>query len=301
MGYSSYQNPYGYGPGHGYEVSNQNPYAYGVGYGYGTRNPNPYAYGSVHGYETRNPYSDGPGRGYRGYCLSDILRAVSLRILPKVRSVSNLLPPIPPKIEDCMGSVVVVVVVVVRMALLMPKINRIVIKVALKGKKSSSKIWEIVGKVPGVESVAFAGQDKNHVVVIGDGIDSVELTVLLRKKVGSAELVRVGPVEYGGDGRMQIPVWGYSSYQNQNEYGPGHGYEVSNQNPYAYGVRYGYETRNPDPYAYGLVQGQGYQTRNPYADGPDHGIRFPLEANHDLSGEPWRWVAVLVSPEVWIA
>ncbi|KAG5545858.1 hypothetical protein RHGRI_018124 [Rhododendron griersonianum] len=113
-----------------------------------------------------------------------------------------------------------------------------------------------------VESVAFAGQDKNHVVVIGDGIDSVELTVLLRKKVGSSELVSVGPVEYGGDGKMQIPVLGYSSYQNPYGYGPGHGYEVSNQNLYA-------DAKNQNPYAYGSVH--GYETRNPYVDGPGHG------------------------------
>ncbi|XP_058218091.1 uncharacterized protein LOC131329053 isoform X3 [Rhododendron vialii] len=140
--------------------------------------------------------------------------------------------------------------------------QRVVIKVALKGKKSRSKIWEIVGKVPGVESVAFEGLDKNHVVVIGNGIDSVELTMLLRKKVGSSELVSVGPMEYGGEGNMQIPIWGYSSYQNPYGYGPGHGYEVSNQNLYAY-------ARNQNPYAYGSVH--GYETGNPYADGPGHG------------------------------
>lgn len=33
------------------------------------------------------------------------------------------------------------------------------------------------------------------VVVIGEGIDSVNLTNCLRKKVGDAELVTVGPVE----------------------------------------------------------------------------------------------------------
>ncbi|XP_058218089.1 uncharacterized protein LOC131329053 isoform X1 [Rhododendron vialii] len=155
--------------------------------------------------------------------------------------------------------------------------QRVVIKVALKGKKSRSKIWEIVGKVPGVESVAFAGHDKNHVVVIGDGIDSVDLTVLLRKKVGSSELVSVDQVEYGGDDTVKIPLWGYSSYQNPYGYGPGNGYEVSNQNPYAYGVGYGYGTRNPNPYAYGSVH--GYETRNPYADGPGRGYETRNESS----------------------
>ncbi|KAG5545861.1 hypothetical protein RHGRI_018127 [Rhododendron griersonianum] len=73
--------------------------------------------------------------------------------------------------------------------------QRIVIKEAIKGQKSRSKALNIVGGVAGVGSVAFAGLYNNHIVVTGDGVDAVELTKLLRKKVGSSELVSVGSVD----------------------------------------------------------------------------------------------------------
>lgn len=47
----------------------------------------------------------------------------------------------------------------------------------------------------GVESAGLAGQDKSHIEVVGDGVDAVELTNLLRKKVGYAELASVTAVE----------------------------------------------------------------------------------------------------------
>lgn len=43
--------------------------------------------------------------------------------------------------------------------------------------------------------MSVEGEDKNLVVVIGEGIDSVGLTKSLRKKLGDAELVTVAPVE----------------------------------------------------------------------------------------------------------
>ncbi|GKF00032.1 hypothetical protein Tco_0023382 [Tanacetum coccineum] len=45
----------------------------------------------------------------------------------------------------------------------------------------------------GVESASFVGSDQ--IAVIGDGIDSVKLATLLRKRVGCTELVTVGNVE----------------------------------------------------------------------------------------------------------
>ncbi|XP_058218088.1 uncharacterized protein LOC131329052 isoform X2 [Rhododendron vialii] len=165
--------------------------------------------------------------------------------------------------------------------------KRIVIKVAIKGQKSRSKAMRIVGGLAGIGSVAFAGPDNNHIVVTGEGIDAVELTKLLRKKVGSSELVSVGPVEYGSDGygkmhggdgysygkghggdgygkghggdgygkvhggdgygTMQFPVGGYYSYPYAYGSGQGYGSETRNQNPYSYGPGYWYETSNQNP------------------------------------------------------
>jgi len=46
-----------------------------------------------------------------------------------------------------------------------------------------------------VESAALIGSDKDQIKVTGEGIDSVELAMQLRKGVGCTELVSVGPVE----------------------------------------------------------------------------------------------------------
>ena len=46
----------------------------------------------------------------------------------------------------------------------------------------------------GVESAGLGGQDKSQIEVVGDGVDAVQLTNLLRKKVGYAELASVEAV-----------------------------------------------------------------------------------------------------------
>ena len=47
----------------------------------------------------------------------------------------------------------------------------------------------------GVESIAFEGEESDQIVVIGDGLDSVNLTSILRKKVKFAQLLSVSSVE----------------------------------------------------------------------------------------------------------
>ncbi|OUZ99259.1 hypothetical protein BVC80_8769g25 [Macleaya cordata] len=61
--------------------------------------------------------------------------------------------------------------------------------------KLRSKAMKIAVGVPGVISVGFQGEDKNQIVVTGDGIDSVNLTNLIRKGVGFTELVSVSKVD----------------------------------------------------------------------------------------------------------
>ncbi|KAG5227920.1 heavy metal-associated isoprenylated plant protein [Salix suchowensis] len=69
--------------------------------------------------------------------------------------------------------------------------QKIVIKVTVKGPRCRSKALKIAVGLSGVESVGLVGQDKSHIEVVGDGVDAVELTDLLRKKVGYAELASV--------------------------------------------------------------------------------------------------------------
>ncbi|CAI0552174.1 unnamed protein product [Linum tenue] len=93
----------------------------------------------------------------------------------------------------------------------------------------------IVVGVHGVDSASLAGPDKTQIEVTGDGIDSVALVTLLRKKVGFSELVSVGsleekkPVE---DSKPPTPVvWSY-------EYAGGPPHHVYQMNPAAGGYYY---------------------------------------------------------------
>ncbi|CAM0945490.1 unnamed protein product [Alopecurus aequalis] len=70
--------------------------------------------------------------------------------------------------------------------------QQIMIKVQMTCDKCWSKAMALVAATVGVDSVALSGDDKDQVVVVGDGIDSVKLTTALRKKVGHAQLVQVG-------------------------------------------------------------------------------------------------------------
>ena len=54
-----------------------------------------------------------------------------------------------------------------------------------------------------MESVALQGEDNSQIVVVGDNIDSVNLTSLLRKKVGYAELTSVSPFSTEGAKQKQ--------------------------------------------------------------------------------------------------
>lgn len=74
--------------------------------------------------------------------------------------------------------------------------QKIVIKVTLNdGDKSRTKAMKTVVAAWGVESVTWTGDDKSKIEVTGDGLDPATLTTLLRKKVGYADLVIVGPAE----------------------------------------------------------------------------------------------------------
>ncbi|KAI5576369.1 hypothetical protein BDE02_09G040600 [Populus trichocarpa] len=72
--------------------------------------------------------------------------------------------------------------------------QKIVIKVTGNGPKSRTKALRIAVGLSGVESARLGGEDKSQIEVVGDGVDAVQLTNLLRKKVGYAELASVEAV-----------------------------------------------------------------------------------------------------------
>ncbi|XP_059284115.1 uncharacterized protein LOC132037594 [Lycium ferocissimum] len=78
--------------------------------------------------------------------------------------------------------------------------QKVVIKLSLNGNdhKCRSKAFKIAVSQPGVESAAMHGDEKNQLEVVGEQIDAVTLTSSLRKNLGQAELVSLGPAG-GGD------------------------------------------------------------------------------------------------------
>ncbi|KAJ1271430.1 hypothetical protein BS78_06G128200 [Paspalum vaginatum] len=76
--------------------------------------------------------------------------------------------------------------------------QRIVIQVQMNSNKSRSKALGLIASTHGVQSVAIEGRERNHLVVVGDGLDAVSLTSYLRKKVGSAQIIQVEVVGGGG-------------------------------------------------------------------------------------------------------
>ncbi|CAL1407993.1 unnamed protein product [Linum trigynum] len=118
--------------------------------------------------------------------------------------------------------------------------QKLVINVSMNKEKSRLKAMKIVVGVHGVDSASLAGPDKTQIEVTGDGIDSVALVTLLRKKVGFSELVSVGPLEEKKeedkkpeeDSKPSAPV--VLSY----EYGGGQPHYVYQMSPAAGGYYY---------------------------------------------------------------
>ncbi|KAJ0873837.1 hypothetical protein HanPSC8_Chr11g0457061 [Helianthus annuus] len=83
--------------------------------------------------------------------------------------------------------------------------QKIVMKVTMTNEKKTRKAFKIAAAVRGVDSVAFVGPDKEQIAVIGEGIDSVELTRSLRKRIGHTELVSVGKIEEKKPDKPVVP------------------------------------------------------------------------------------------------
>ncbi|KAB2015272.1 hypothetical protein ES319_D08G013400v1 [Gossypium barbadense] len=69
------------------------------------------------------------------------------------------------------------------------KQQKVVLKVAMKCQKCRTRSLEVAAEQQGVSFVGLEGNEKEKVVVIGDGIDVVKLATILRKKVGTTEII----------------------------------------------------------------------------------------------------------------
>eukprot|EP00262_Sarcandra_glabra_P002746 TRINITY_DN1314_c0_g1_i1.p1 TRINITY_DN1314_c0_g1~~TRINITY_DN1314_c0_g1_i1.p1 ORF type:complete len:115 (+),score=23.62 TRINITY_DN1314_c0_g1_i1:202-546(+) len=65
----------------------------------------------------------------------------------------------------------------------------------MKCEKCRKKAKEIAVEADGVTSMTIQGDNKNEVVVIGDGMDACKLASSLRRKVGITDIVSVEEVK----------------------------------------------------------------------------------------------------------
>ncbi|CAI9089009.1 OLC1v1023494C1 [Oldenlandia corymbosa var. corymbosa] len=74
--------------------------------------------------------------------------------------------------------------------------QKVVIKVvSMSDHKTRKKALKTVVSCFGVDSIALQGESKDKIEVIGEGMDAVTITKSLRKNVGHAEIVNLGPVD----------------------------------------------------------------------------------------------------------
>ncbi|XP_058112933.1 heavy metal-associated isoprenylated plant protein 46-like isoform X3 [Magnolia sinica] len=73
--------------------------------------------------------------------------------------------------------------------------QKIVMKVPMNDAKCRCKAMKAAVGIQGVISATLEGNDKDQLAVVGDGVDSVALTRLLRKKMRFTELISVAAVD----------------------------------------------------------------------------------------------------------
>ncbi|KAJ4763226.1 hypothetical protein LUZ62_073601 [Rhynchospora pubera] len=104
--------------------------------------------------------------------------------------------------------------------------QKMVIKLPIIGdKKKRAKALTTAAGTEGVISVEI--HDDNRLVLVGEGTDVVELTMLLRKKVGYAEVISVTSAEETREDEDDTP---YTS--TTGDYFPNYHYGVPS--PYGY-------------------------------------------------------------------
>ncbi|KAJ0044523.1 hypothetical protein Pint_03961 [Pistacia integerrima] len=81
--------------------------------------------------------------------------------------------------------------------------QKIVIKVQVRCDKCRSKAMETAAVADGVISVALEGENKDKVVVIGEGVDAADLASELNKKLGHASLEIVEEVKEKKDNQNE--------------------------------------------------------------------------------------------------
>ncbi|CAM0950827.1 unnamed protein product [Alopecurus aequalis] len=113
--------------------------------------------------------------------------------------------------------------------------QKIVLKLALDDEKKKRKAFKAAVGMAGVTSATMEG---DKIIIVGDGVDPITLTTMLRRGLGYAELLSVS----SGDDKKKD---GYGAY--------GYGGEKKKE---GYGA-YGYGGEKKDGYGYGGADGGG--------------------------------------------
>ncbi|OEL35103.1 hypothetical protein BAE44_0003878, partial [Dichanthelium oligosanthes] len=115
-----------------------------------------------------------------------------------------------------------------------PPMQRIVIKAQMTCEKCRKSAMALAGSTCGVQSVEIVGDDRDQLVVVGDGVDATSLTKCLRKvvKVGRADIIKMEdavdkkaaakPADEAPAGNP-VAEWPPQGYYT-NPHHPGHGY-----------------------------------------------------------------------------
>ncbi|XP_028804574.1 heavy metal-associated isoprenylated plant protein 47-like [Neltuma alba] len=73
--------------------------------------------------------------------------------------------------------------------------QKITMKVVMHCQKCRAKALTVAAGSNGVDFVGLEGQEKDRVVVIGNGVDAAGLASCMRKKVGHADIISVTEVK----------------------------------------------------------------------------------------------------------
>ncbi|XP_011005768.1 PREDICTED: uncharacterized protein LOC105111948 [Populus euphratica] len=73
--------------------------------------------------------------------------------------------------------------------------QKIVLGVQMNCQKCRRKALQVVAETDGVSFLGLEGENKERVVVIGDGVDAAKLVGRLKKKVGYTAIISVAPAD----------------------------------------------------------------------------------------------------------
>ncbi|KAF5202826.1 Heavy metal-associated isoprenylated plant protein [Thalictrum thalictroides] len=115
--------------------------------------------------------------------------------------------------------------------------QKVMIKVAMNNGKSRTKAMKIAVSTPGVLSAKLYGDSLNIIVITGVGVDTTNLTILLRKKVGFTEVISVQSIGNKEDAEEEQEEWKeITHYRNRNEQSSIGWTTPYHQNGYDYGT-----------------------------------------------------------------